>query len=81
VRSLRSFGSVNAFADTLKAVDMFHGQHASDRMENRHTGEIEPTLSGQIEVVDLVRLFELALAAKLGFQHQYNTGHYTGRRE
>jgi hypothetical protein len=67
VRLFHSFGSVDAFADTLKAVDMFHGQH---------TTFFEP-----IEVVSSVRLFELTLKAKSGFQHQYNTGHYTGRRE
>ena len=30
VRLLRNFGSVDAFADALKAMELFHIQHTSD---------------------------------------------------
>jgi hypothetical protein len=65
--NVRSFGSVDAFADALKAIEMFHGQYTG-------VGINPPQISNALEVGRLVRLFELALVANSGFQHQYNTG-------
>jgi hypothetical protein len=64
---VRSLGSVDAFADALKAIEMFHGQYTG-------VGINPPRTSDALEVGRLVRLFELALVANSGFQHQYNTG-------